>query len=80
MDPGKTRLQMRRTGPRLNDRDTGMDGSFGGFYIQRVMPDPHTRNIGDCVIEARGARTNGYAKLTDTHRSALVVVSKVRPV
>ena len=80
MDPGKTRLQMRRTGTRLDHGDTGMDGSFGGFDIQRVMPDPHTRYIGDCVVKARGARANGYAKLTDTHRSALAIVSKVRPV
>ncbi|MNE82543.1 hypothetical protein D3C80_1792720 [compost metagenome] len=63
MHAGKARLQVRRTGARLDEGDTGMNGHITGFGIEGVMTDTHTRYVGNGIILARGARSDGDAQI-----------------
>ena len=73
MHAGKARLQVCSSRTRFNHGDTGMDGNVAGFNVERVMTYAHTRHVGNGVEHAGGARTDGDAKLTDTHGAVLVV-------
>ncbi len=67
MHAGEAGLQVGGSRTRLNHGDTGMDGNIAVFNVEGVMTHSHTRYVGDGVVRPRGARTDGDAKLTDTH-------------
>jgi len=61
--PGKTRLQPRSTGPRLDQRDPGANLLAIDLLLERAVADPNPGDIGNRIQFAGCAQPQRNAQL-----------------